>query len=150
MNCTILTHDTTDDKAWNSSDSFENQIVILWSSTSSLTCSSLSFSLPSFPPPPSLLPSPLTPISFSFLLLIFPLLIRLSLPPLLLLPDLQTSFWVVREILNEENPRTRAEILAQFIKIAKVCSCVNPGVWLVHNKKLLSSANGKQLNFMQK
>ena len=118
-------------KHWDSSDSFENHLAnccsvtaTILSPTSFLTSSSLSFSFSSCPPPPSLLPPPPTPISF-------PLLVRLSLP-LFLLPDLQTSFWVVREILNEENPRTRAEILAQFIKIAKVCSCVNLGVWLVH------------------
>ena len=33
---------------------------------------------------------------------------------------LQTSFWVVREIVKEENLRRRTEILTQFIRIAKV------------------------------
>ncbi len=33
---------------------------------------------------------------------------------------LQTSFWVVREILNEPLAKVRAELVTQFIKIAKV------------------------------
>lgn len=37
--------------------------------------------------------------------------------------SLQTTFLVVREILNEENEKARAEILTHFIKIAKVPAC---------------------------
>ena len=33
---------------------------------------------------------------------------------------MQTAFLVMREILNEENEKARADILVQFIKIAKV------------------------------
>lgn len=35
---------------------------------------------------------------------------------------LQTSYWVMDEVLNEEtqNPKVRAEIISQFIRITKV------------------------------
>ena len=39
---------------------------------------------------------------------------------LLLHVFLQTSFWVMDEVLDEENPKVRAEIVSQFIRVAKV------------------------------
>lgn len=40
-------------------------------------------------------------------------------------PPVQTSYWVMDEVLKEENPKVRAEIVAQFIRIAKAYININ-------------------------
>ena len=55
---------------------------------------------------------------------------------LCLVSSLQTSFWVVREILNEPLAKARGDLITQFIKISKVI--IDPSISIFREIRVIN------------